>query len=75
MDKGEIWPTVHAERKALAVDLRSIQPDQWHPPGPADTMLGETIIHAQDIRGPLGIPHEYPLGALVRLADFYKRQR
>ncbi|HEV2255340.1 MAG TPA: maleylpyruvate isomerase family mycothiol-dependent enzyme, partial [Streptosporangiaceae bacterium] len=26
-----------------------------HPPGPADTWLGETIVHAEDIRRPLGI--------------------
>jgi uncharacterized protein (TIGR03083 family) len=43
-----------------------------HPPGPADTMLGETIIHAEDIRRPLGFQHEYPTQALVRIADFFK---
>jgi uncharacterized protein (TIGR03083 family) len=43
-----------------------------HPPGPADTMLGETIIHAQDIRGSLGISHDYPTDALVEVADFFK---
>jgi uncharacterized protein (TIGR03083 family) len=43
-----------------------------HPPGPADTMLGETIVHAEDIRRPLGIQHSYPPAALVQVADFYK---
>lgn len=43
-----------------------------HPPGPADTMLGETIIHAQDIRGALGIEHDYPADAVIQVADFYK---
>jgi uncharacterized protein (TIGR03083 family) len=43
-----------------------------HPPGPGDTMLGETIIHGQDIRGPLGIEHDYPAEAVVQVADFYK---
>lgn len=43
-----------------------------HPPGPADTMLGETIIHAEDIRRPLGISHEYPVDAVVQVADFFK---
>jgi uncharacterized protein (TIGR03083 family) len=43
-----------------------------HPPGPADTMLGETIIHAEDIRRPLGFQHEYPTEALVQVADFFK---
>jgi len=43
-----------------------------HPPGPNDTWLGEAIIHAEDIRRPLGIKHEYPADAVVQVADFYK---
>jgi uncharacterized protein (TIGR03083 family) len=43
-----------------------------HPPGPTDTMLGETIIHAEDIRRALGIRHDYPIDALVQVADFFK---
>ncbi len=43
-----------------------------HPPGPADTWLGETIVHGEDIRRPLGISREYPTAAVVRVADFYK---
>jgi uncharacterized protein (TIGR03083 family) len=144
MDKSEIWPVVHAERKALAADLHPLGQEQWsspslcgswtvrevcahmtatakmtppaffakliasgfsfervqakgiaaetgstpaetlarfeavvnsvkHPPGPADTTLGETIIHAQDIRRPLRIQHEYPTEAVARIADFYTR--
>jgi uncharacterized protein (TIGR03083 family) len=42
-----------------------------HPPGPADTWLGETIVHAEDIRRPLGIEHRYPVEAVTRVADFY----
>ena len=139
----EIWPTIHAERKALAADLRGLTSEQWatpslcsqwtvrdvlahmtstasltppaffaklagsgfnfdklqesgiaaqrgaspadtmahfeavltsvkHPPGPADTWLGETIVHAEDIRRPLGIKHSYPTEAVVRVADFFK---
>jgi uncharacterized protein (TIGR03083 family) len=139
----EIWPAIHAERKALADDLGVLREDQWsvrslceawtvrdvlahmtatakitppgffgkmiasgfsftrlqakdiaaekggspadglarftgvltfvkHPPGPSDTMLGETLIHAEDIRRPLGIQHEYPVEAAVRVADFFK---
>ncbi len=138
----DIWPVIHAERQALAADLRSLTSDQWvaasycsdwsvrdvvahmtatakitpvtffmklaaagfsltrlqakdilvekgnstadtlarfeaattsvkHPPGPIDTWLGETIVHSQDIRGPLGIQHDYPVGALLQVADFY----
>lgn len=42
-------------------------------PGQQKTLLGETLIHAEDIRLPLGIRHEYPLGALVTVAEFYNR--
>lgn len=143
MDKADIWPVIHAERKALATDLQPLHDEQWsstslcsgwtvrdvtahmtaaakitppsffaklasagfsfervqasgvaaekgntpadtlahfeavinsvkHPPGPADTMLGETIIHAEDIRWPLGIRHDYPAGAVLRIADFFQ---
>ncbi len=43
-----------------------------HPPGPTDTWLGETLVHGEDIRRPLGIKHEYPVDAAVEVADFYK---
>jgi uncharacterized protein (TIGR03083 family) len=52
--------------------FESVLLSRSHPPGPADTMLGETIIHAEDIRRPLGISHEYPVEALVQVADFFK---
>jgi len=44
-----------------------------HPPAPADSWLGEVIVHAEDIRRPLGITHSHPTDAVVRAADFYKR--
>ncbi|MHB8465692.1 MAG: maleylpyruvate isomerase family mycothiol-dependent enzyme [Acidimicrobiales bacterium] len=143
MAKGSAWPTIHAEREALAADLQSLTDEQWatpslcagwsvrqvvghltatnkitpptflagiigsgfrfntmvakavaretagttsdtlarfkdrmpattHPPGPLDTMLGESIIHAEDIRRPLGITRDYPTEAVARVADFYK---
>lgn len=43
-----------------------------HPPGPIDAMLGEAILHSEDIRRPLGIPHTHPPQAVTRVADFYK---
>lgn len=138
------WPTIHAERSALAADLDSLTQEQWdtaslahgwtvravlghmtataamtppkffaalarsgfrfnamtskliaqqcdgppadtlrrfreqanattHPPGPLDSWLGETIVHSEDIRRPLGITHEYPIDAVTRLADFYRK--
>lgn len=140
----DIWPVVHAERKALVADLSGLDANQWsatslatdwtvrdvvahmtatakvtpggffpklvsngfsfskmqakdiaaesgsstadtlanfeaivtstkRPPGPSATMLGETIVHSQDIRGALGLQHDYPMTALVQVADFYKR--
>lgn len=41
------------------------------PPGPVDTVLGETIVHSEDIRRPLGIAHTYPTDVLTRVAEFY----
>jgi len=52
--------------------LRSHLKDTTHPPGPVEAMLGEAVIHPADIRTPLGIAHEYPEEALIRVADFYK---
>lgn len=40
-------------------------------PGTGKIMLGETLVHAEDIRRPLGIAHHYPLGALVTVAELY----
>jgi len=143
MADSAVWPTIHAERTALAADLDGLTDEQWstpslcsgwsvrevlghmtatakmtpgrfftgllssgfrfnalsaknvaretagtpadtlaafrgtltsttHPPGPLPTWLGETILHAEDIRRPLGIAHDYPIEALTRVADFYK---
>jgi uncharacterized protein (TIGR03083 family) len=136
------WPTIHAERAALAADLESVPADQWStpslcegwtvqqvlahmlataemnpltflgrfaaagfnfakmadrdierhsrggplatlkgfhavqsassaPPGPKDSWLGETLVHAEDIRRPLGIAHDYPLPWVTRAIEFY----
>jgi uncharacterized protein (TIGR03083 family) len=40
---------------------------------PAKTALGESLLHAEDIRRPLGIEHQYPLDALVIVAEAYKK--
>jgi uncharacterized protein (TIGR03083 family) len=53
-------------------NFESIIMSTKRPPGPPNTMLGETIVHSQDIRGALGLQHEYPMAALVQVADFYK---
>jgi uncharacterized protein (TIGR03083 family) len=53
--------------------FRAVERSNGHPPGPVDSWLGETIVHAEDIRRPLGISHDYPVDAVTRLADFYTR--
>lgn len=44
-----------------------------HPPGPVEAMLGEAIVHGEDIRRPLGISRAYPMEAVIRVADFFKK--
>jgi uncharacterized protein (TIGR03083 family) len=139
---SDIWPTIHAERKALADDLASLTQEQWQspslctgwsvlqvlahqlatakmtpgaflgrlakagfsfnsfaekaiadesqggpqdvlaryrgvqaattsPPGPKLSWLGETLVHSEDIRRPLGISHSYPTDAVIQVIDFY----
>jgi len=67
---------IAAERGSSGGDalarFESVFSSRSHPPGPSDTMLGETIVHAEDIRRPLGIGHEYPMDAVVQVADFFK---
>jgi len=43
-----------------------------HPPGPIDAMIGEAVLHGEDIRRPLGISRSYPVDVVVRCADFFK---
>lgn len=42
------------------------------PPLPVAAMLGETIVHGEDIRRPLGIRRDYPIAVLTRLAEYYQ---
>ncbi|MDI3405231.1 maleylpyruvate isomerase family mycothiol-dependent enzyme [Streptomyces cavernicola] len=41
------------------------------PPLPLLAMLGETVVHGEDIRRPLGIRRAHPVDALTRLAAYY----
>jgi uncharacterized protein (TIGR03083 family) len=41
------------------------------PPLPVAAMLGEAIVHAEDIRRPLGIRRAYPITTLTRTAEYY----
>ncbi|MFD1502012.1 maleylpyruvate isomerase family mycothiol-dependent enzyme [Streptosporangium lutulentum] len=42
------------------------------PPLPVMALLGETIVHAEDVRRPLGIRHGYPIETLTRVAEYYR---
>jgi uncharacterized protein (TIGR03083 family) len=43
-----------------------------HPPAPVLAMLGEIVVHGQDIRRPLGLKHRPPEAALTAVADSWK---
>ena len=73
---------VFADRAAKR--LASIGPDELvrrlrdrtsttnHPPAPVMAMLGEIVVHGEDMRRPLGLEHRSPEGALVSVADSWK---
>ena len=44
-----------------------------HPPGPTITWLGESLVHAEDVRRPLGITRAYPIDRAVQVADLLRR--
>ena len=52
--------------------FRSVLTSTTKPPLPTLAMLGETIVHAQDIRLPLGIRHDYPIETLTQVAEYYQ---
>jgi uncharacterized protein (TIGR03083 family) len=72
---------VFADRAARR--LAEVPPDQMvrrlrarttttnHPPAPVVVMLGEIVVHGEDIRRPLGIAHDVPADSLVAVADNY----
>jgi uncharacterized protein (TIGR03083 family) len=68
---------IAAEATAAPADglaeLRSHLTDTTHPPGPIEAMLGEAVVHGEDIRRPLGIKRAYPPEAVTRSADFFRR--
>ena len=53
-------------------NFRAQQGSTSSPPGPKLSWLGETIVHAEDIRRPLGIRHVYPLESVRSVLDFYQ---
>lgn len=53
--------------------FRAAEDNSSGPPGPTDSWLGETLVHGEDIRRPLGLQHAYPADAVTRVIDFYSR--
>jgi uncharacterized protein (TIGR03083 family) len=43
-------------------------------PGPTAAWLGEIVVHAQDIRRPLGLARVPPVGAVTEVARFFARR-
>ncbi|MFI0977419.1 maleylpyruvate isomerase family mycothiol-dependent enzyme [Streptomyces sp. NPDC021093] len=42
------------------------------PPLPVVAMLGETLVHGADIRRPLGIGRDHPVGVVTQVAEYYR---
>jgi uncharacterized protein (TIGR03083 family) len=57
----------------LVEELRARIPARQSPPGPTVAMLGETIVHGEDIFRAQGSYREHPVDHVVAVADFYKR--
>ncbi|MGW0185748.1 maleylpyruvate isomerase family mycothiol-dependent enzyme [Streptomyces sp. NPDC003362] len=52
--------------------FRRIVPSTTKPSLPAIAMLGETIVHGEDIRRPLGIRRDYPIEVVTETAQYYQ---
>jgi uncharacterized protein (TIGR03083 family) len=60
------------EPSELIHRLRARTTTTNHPPAPVVAMLGEIVVHGDDIRRPLGIRHQPTEAALVAVADSWK---
>jgi uncharacterized protein (TIGR03083 family) len=56
----------------LADEMRATTTMTNHPPGPTTAMLGEMIVHGDDVRRPLGVNYGYPADHVIAAAEFYK---
>src|ERR1700760_3283901 len=68
----QIDKNLGADNAATLAGLRAVQHSTTTPPGPQLSWLGEAIVHAEDVRRPLGIERAYPMDAVRAVADFYK---
>lgn len=69
----EIAVEAAAGPEATLAEFRRVQTATTSPPGPKDSWLGEALVHAEDIRRPLGIKRSYPLPWVTRAIDFYAK--
>lgn len=60
------------ETSELIRRLRARTTTTNHPPAPVIAMLGEIVVHGDDIRRPLGMRHQPEESALVAVADSWK---
>lgn len=51
--------------------FRGVRASRTKAPIPVAAMLGEIVVHGEDIRRPLGVVRAYPAGVLERVAAFY----
>jgi len=72
MSAKDVATETAAGPKATLAAFDSLRGASTAPPGPTEAMLGEAVIHSQDIRRPLGIGRDYPSEAVVRVLDFFK---
>ncbi|GAA4977161.1 maleylpyruvate isomerase family mycothiol-dependent enzyme [Kineococcus glutinatus] len=51
--------------------FRRVTTSTTAPPGPTAAWLGEVVVHAQDVRRPLGLPHTPPVETVTAVARFF----
>jgi uncharacterized protein (TIGR03083 family) len=56
----------------LIARLRACVTTTNHPPAPVKTMLGEIVVHSDDIRRPLGLAGDTSPDAIVACLEMYK---
>jgi uncharacterized protein (TIGR03083 family) len=71
-EKGIKERTAGKSPGELVATLRSRIGARGKPPGPVETVLGETVIHSEDIFRSLGAYREHPIEHVVAVADFYQ---
>jgi uncharacterized protein (TIGR03083 family) len=72
MQAKDIAAELGASPAETLARFSSVVDASGHPPGPNDSWLGETLVHAEDIRRPLQIAHTYPSECASQVANFYQ---